>query len=89
MPQRWIKDPDAVLDYTVDWEDWLNGDTIKTSEWTVPTGITKDSSNNTTLLATVWLSGGTDGVTYTVVNEIVTNGSRTDNRSIFIEVKEK
>ena len=89
MPQRWIKDPDAVLDYTVDWEDWLNGDTIKTSVWALSSGITEDSDSKTTLTATIWLSGGTVGNKYTVINEIVTNGGRTENRSIYIEVKER
>ena len=36
------KDPDAVLDYGFDWSAWLEaGDTIVTSEWIVPEGITK------------------------------------------------
>ena len=39
-----LKDPEAVLDYTVDWGIWLDTDTISTSNWTVPAGITKDSS---------------------------------------------
>lgn len=84
------KDPNAVLDYTVDWEDWLGSDTIATSTWpVVPAGITEDSTSNTTTEATIWLSGGTAGVTYTLVNRIVTVGLRTDDRTIYITVKEK
>jgi len=30
-----IKDPDAVLDYSVDWSKWLAGDQIQTSAWSV------------------------------------------------------
>ena len=90
MPNnKFIKDPDAVLDYTVDWSDWLGSDTIQTSAWIVPTGITEDSNSNTTTTATIWLSGGTRGKKYEIVNRIVTAGSRTDDRTIEIVVKDK
>jgi hypothetical protein len=84
-----FKDPDAVLDYAIDWSDWLGSDTISTSTWTVPTGITEDSESETTTVATIWLSGGTAGVKYDLVNEIVTAGSRTANRTIRIDVRER
>ena len=32
------KDPDAVLDYSVDWSLWLAGDEISTSEWLLEEG---------------------------------------------------
>jgi len=83
------KDPEAVLDYTVDWEAWLDGDTIYTSAWTVPTGITKDSDSNTTTTATIWLSGGTAGELYKVKNHIVTAAGREDDRTINIHVVNK
>lgn len=81
-----IKDPDAVLDYALDWnaegEEWLGADTITgTPVWTVETGLTKDSQSNTTTTATVWLSGGTAGETYTVACKITTAGGRTDERT--------
>ena len=34
------KDPDAVLDYSVDWSLWLAGDEISTSEWLLEEGAT-------------------------------------------------
>ena len=86
---RFTKDPEATLDYQVDWEAWLAGDTISTSDWDVPIGLTEDSDSKTTLTATVWLSGGTIGTTYAVVNEIVTVAAREDNRTIYIECMEK
>ena len=30
---KFIKDPDAVLDYQADWSDWLGDDTISSSSW--------------------------------------------------------
>ena len=32
------KDPDAVLDYSVDWSLWLAGDEISSSEWLLEEG---------------------------------------------------
>lgn len=81
-----LKDPAAVLDYGIDWSAWLNGDTISTSTWTVPSGITQASESETTTTATIWLSGGTAGTDYLVTNKIVTHGGRTDERTIKISV---
>ncbi len=85
------KDPDAILDYHFDWaggEDWLDDDAISSSSWIVPSGITNDLDTNTTTVATIWLSGGTAGQTYVVVNRIVTVDGRTNDASIIINVRE-
>lgn len=88
--RRFTKDPDAVLDYTWDWSDWLGADTITGAPTvTVPSGITKTSQSNTTTTVTAWLSGGTVGTTYDVICRIVTTGGRTDDRTIRIEVTER
>lgn len=84
-----IKDPNSILDYGFDWEDWLNGDTISSSSWVVPTGITKVTDTFTTTTAVVWLSGGSLGSTYTISNRIVTAGNRTEDRSLIIIMKDK
>jgi len=88
---NFTKDPQAVLDYAIDWTKWLDevGDSIETSTWIVPTGLTKVTETNTSKLATVWLSGGTVGENYTVTNRITTAAGRTDDRSITIRVRER
>ena len=86
------KAPAAVLDFKFDWSDWLaTGETISTRTVTVSTGITKDSDSitDTSTSVTVWLSGGTAGTSYTVTCQIVTSGSRTDERSITISVADR
>lgn len=95
------KDPNAVLDYTWDWkaltngtgtENWLSSsETIASKTVTVPSGLTLDTSTNTASKVTAWISGGSIGVTYEVVCRIVTNSvpARTDERSIFITIKER
>lgn len=87
--RQFEKDPDAILDYTVDWSRWLGTDTIATSQWTVPTGLTEVTATNTPTSATVWLSGGTAGQAYTVTNRITTSGGRTDERSVVINVRDR
>ena len=87
--RRFSKDPGATLDFTIDWSEWLDDDTISSSDWTVPDGITEASATNDTTTATVWLSGGTAGTRYTVTNTIVTAGGRTDERSIVIAVDDQ
>lgn len=83
------KDPNAVLDYTIDWTRWLAGDQVATSEWLVPTGLTKVGDSKTASSATVWLSGGTAGQSYMVTNRITTTGGRTEDRSFTIRVEER
>lgn len=90
MPKRFSKDPGAVLDYMWDWSDWLaTGDTIDSALITAATGITLDSSTNTTTTATAWLSGGTAGQAYDVACKVVTVDGRTDERTIRIVVEER
>ena len=84
----WIhKDPNAVLDYQVDWTAWLGaGETIITSSWTVQLGIINDSSNFSGGVTTIWLSGGTLGKEYMVTNRIVTSAGRQEARSFRVVV---
>lgn len=85
------KDPNATLDYKRDWAVWLApfGDTILTSAWIVPAGLTKGTDTSTSTTATVWLSGGTAGQSYDVVNRVVTTQGRTDDRTMQIVVRER
>lgn len=83
------KDPNAVLDYSVDWSRWLDGDSIASSAWTVPTGLAKVTETNTDTKAILWLSGGSAGQSYQVTNRITTTGGRTEDRTITIRVEER
>ncbi len=85
----YTKDPAAVLDYAVDWSAWLGDDTITASTWTAAAGITIDSDTHTATVATVWLSGGTAGEKYAVVNHVTTAQGRQDERTLTIVVVNK
>lgn len=90
MANKFRKDPDAVLDYKWNWEQWLQAaETIVAHTITVPSGITLDSDSHDTNSVTAWLSGGTINTIYIVACKIVTDGGRTDERSIQIRVAER
>jgi len=86
------KDPGDNLDFGIRWGDnWLGAsETISTSTWDVPDGLTEGLSGlaNSNKTAFVWLSGGTPKRIYPVTNTIVTNENRTANRTIFVRVTE-
>jgi hypothetical protein len=86
-----IKDPGAVLDYSIEWSKWLAGDQIQTSTWTVsdPGGIEAANDSNTATRTTVWLSGGVAGQSCKVTNCITTSGGRTDEWSVTIQVQDR
>jgi hypothetical protein len=87
--QQFVKDPNATLDYLVNWVTWLGSDTILTSTWIVPSGVTKVSDSHSATAATIWLSGGTVGNDYELTNRIVTAAGRTEDRTITIQLREK
>jgi hypothetical protein len=85
---RWpAKDPSDVVDYQMSWAALLDLDTILTSTWVVPTGLTITAQTNTANTATVWLSGGTVGV-HVITNTITTSGGRTYERSVKLPVEQ-
>ena len=92
--------PDNTNDGSTSDSGALQGETISASDWTVQTGITEDSANTNAVtiqgvvygantVATIWLSGGTAGTDYTIVNDIDTSGSRTLEHTIIIMVRDR
>lgn len=86
MSDIFVKDPDSKLDYTVNWAAWLGTDTIASSAWVVPTGLTQVSVSSTTTTATIVISGGTAGQTYMITNRITTTQGRIDDRTAIIYI---
>ena len=82
------QDASDVADYTVDWTQWLDGDTIATSDFSVSAGMTIESQSNNATSGTVVLSGGTAGNNYTVTHSITTAGSLEAQRSFVVRVRE-
>ena len=90
-----LKDPDAVLDYRVDWAaDYLAADELLAqSEWSVVPdeagGVTVAGSNFDAGSTTVKAAGGVAGHVYSLVNRIATSSGRIDDRSIVVRVEHR
>jgi hypothetical protein len=87
---EWDKDNDSIKNYTALWGTFIGTDTIYSSTWIVPSGITKvgaDTFTDTT--ATIWLTGGTIGNTYEVVNRITTVGGITEDQTLIFHIVPK
>lgn len=84
------KDPDAKLDYSFDWTDWLAGvsDTIASYVVTV-SGVTLESHARVSGVVTAWLSGGTAGLVGTASCKITTTGGRIDERTIGLRLVQR
>lgn len=76
------KDPDATLDYTIDWSKVLDEDeTISASSWSASSGdITVESDTTVGQKAIAFLSGGTLFETYIITNQIETSAGRIYNQ---------
>lgn len=89
------KDPDEVIDYTLDWQDTdfpvlEVGETIATSAVSVVSGtVVIDSSTDDGTVVTVWLSGGTEGEKAEILNRITTTGGRTYDQTVSIRIRSK
>lgn len=92
MPKSFEHDPDARLDYTWDWSEWLAPlETVQSSTVTVETGMIVDGSpiilDGVKVVA--FLQGGTLGQIYRATCHIVTSVGRQDDKSIVINVRQK
>lgn len=67
-----IKDPAASEDFEIDWSAELGADTIASSVWSAPSGITLTNQTNTSTTATARVGGGTLGRIYKVANTVTT-----------------
>lgn len=87
---RFRKQPGEVLDYDIDYSDWLAAreDTVDSYTVSAATGVTLDSYAMTSGVIKVWLSGGTHNVTYKVEAEVTTVGGREKHAAIYVKVVE-
>ncbi len=91
MPDEFVKDPNAVLDYLWDWSDWLKDDEeiVTMSFIKDPSTITIASTSNTAKNATAWLSSGVINTKYRITNRITTDQDRTEDRTITVRIKDR
>lgn len=81
------KGDEEILIYGFDWSDWLVDDTIATSTWRVPVGLSEVSTQSNDTIASIKLGGGTIDESYEVVNIITTaTSTETAERTLRIVV---
>jgi hypothetical protein len=94
-----VKDPGAIITYTVDWSDWLpTTSNISTSTWTLST-VSGDGANALSKVSDgitaanqntyIEVQKGTDGNTYVAKNTVVTTDGTTDVRRFRIRVQDR
>lgn len=85
----WVKDPDDVEKFTINWANWLKGDTISSTDWysseSTSTGLTLVETNTTTT-ASATISGGYHGSKYVLSNRIVTAAGLEKEKKLIIQV---
>ena len=85
------KDPDEVLDYSIDWSARMANDSIVASSFIVAPGanvaIVANSYSNT--MTTVWLAAGTAGRVAKVTNHVVTAAGREFDQSVSLTIQQK
>lgn len=90
-----LKDPDAVLDYAIDWgAQYLGaGEVLSQSAWSIEPqesgGMSVAGSDFDDARATVKAAAGLAGRRYRLTNRIATQAGRTDERSIIILVESR
>lgn len=105
MSYKWPdKDPDEILDYSVDWSRFLGSDSVAAANWfilnasgekealsdaQVVNGLQFVTGTISGQVATARFSLGTVGVRYSVVCRIITSQGLQYERTIFLRVKEK
>lgn len=98
MALKWTdKDPDEVLDYPVDFEDWLvpgcdiaAGATVIQEGTSIPGGLTDIVVDSVFVVGpriVTWLSGGTIGESYTF--KVTANDTATPIRTVIRRAKIK
>ena len=97
------KDPDEILDYSVDWSRYLDTDTISSVTWKIDdngtlntwedaevvNGLQRVSASNNDTVATIQLSLGTAYEDYILYCEITTSAGITTSREINLKVRDR
>lgn len=99
------KDPDEVLDYSIDWSRLLDTEEISSVDWQVFStddntyldliagqtifGLQLEQKVNTTTIATARFGLGTTNLKYKLKCTITTGSGLVFSRSVFLPIKEK
>lgn len=85
------KDPEAVLDYPIDFSEWFlaQNDTYLNHEVTTAGGLVCDSSQAINNVIIPVISGGNLGDLGKFTIKLYTTNGRVDKRSFYLKIKER
>tara|TARA_R100000951_G_scaffold57789_1_gene48529 strand:- start:746 stop:1057 length:312 start_codon:yes stop_codon:yes gene_type:complete len=102
---KWpFKDPDEILDYSVDWSRFLDTHSIEAVAWSIKNadgtktavsagetvdGLTLYQQTNTATVATARFGAGTTNKTYKITCAVTFNTSLVSERVIQLPIKER
>lgn len=87
---NWEKDPQALLDYSIDWSAWLaEGDSIASLTVLQSAGIVVPAQGIRGAVTAVMVGGGDDGTDEEVTLRILTSQGRTDDRTIKLLIRNR
>lgn len=92
MSNKFLHDPNSVLEYRWDWSGWLAAaETISSFTVTAPTGITitTPAASQALGVVTAWITGGTPPALYPIVCHITTSAGRQDDRTITLRAQNR
>ena len=89
-----VKDPDARIDYGIDWgADYVAGQSIAASSWRVVPievgGLAVESASHDLLRTAVRVSGGRRGQVYQLTNHVLLSDGQSEDRSIAIRIDDR
>lgn len=89
----YLKDPQSRVDYAIEWLNYLDGQTIAQSAWSVAPqesgGIAVEEASFDLHRAAATLGGGVVGHVYSVSNHVTLSDGRSDERSIVLRVEQR
>jgi hypothetical protein len=88
MGNYFFKDPEAILDYSWDWTDWLGPEEVITTQDVVAEGVLAETPTCSGGIVTCRLSGGTIGVSASATCHITTSAGQADDRTIHLVIRE-
>lgn len=89
----YLKDPDATVDYAIDWTPYLDGRSIAASGWAVAPveagGLAVGETSFDDARTAVRVGGGIVGHAYRLANRVTLSDGSSDDRSIALRVEQR
>jgi hypothetical protein len=86
-----LKDPQATLDYRIDWSGRAGAAAVVGSAWSVEPsgGLTLSGAGVDGPVAFVWVAGGAPGAVYRLINTVNLSDGGVDERMVIVRVEER